>query len=75
MFPRAVDMSHIAAICHFSVNMSYHSRYVKSGQNLSLKNEKNVFDKRRPIVLVLTRVLFATAILTIALLSEDSTNS
>ena len=37
-----VDMSHIVAICHIAVdksyivcNMSYRSRYVKSGQNLS----------------------------------------
>ena len=29
--------------------MSYGSRYVKSGQNLSLENEKNILDKRRPI--------------------------
>ena len=29
--------------------MSYRSRYVKSGQNLSLQKEKNVLDKRRPI--------------------------
>ena len=42
----AIDLSHIVEICHIAVdmshscNMSYRSRYVKSGQNLSLENEK-----------------------------------
>ena len=50
------NVPHIAAICHISLqyatyrsNMSYRSRYVKLGQNLSIQNENNVLKKRRPI--------------------------